>query len=103
MKRKRAPQRAPGRVRFRGSRGYAATASRARSAKRRKVSGSRTAMSASTLRSTSIPASFRPCMNWLYDMPSRRGGGVGGGGPNRPESPLPLGGGGGGGGGGGWG
>ena len=40
----------------------AAAASRARSAKRRKVSGSRTAMSASTLRSSSTPATLRPCM-----------------------------------------
>ena len=41
----------------------AAAASRARSANRRKVSGSRTAMSASTLRSSSIPASLSPWMN----------------------------------------
>ena len=40
----------------------AAAASRAVSAKRRNVSGSRTAMSASTLRSSSTPASLRPCM-----------------------------------------
>ena len=45
------------------ARAQAADASRAASAKRRKVSASRTAMSASTLRSSSIPASERPCMN----------------------------------------
>ncbi len=44
-------------------RGQAADASRATSAKRRNVSASRTAMSASTLRSSSTPASLRPCMN----------------------------------------
>ena len=43
--------------------GQAVDASRALSANRRKVSGSRTAMSASTLRSSSMPASLRPCMN----------------------------------------
>ena len=42
--------------------GQADDASRALSAKRRKVSASRTAMSASILRSTSMPASLRPCM-----------------------------------------
>ena len=42
----------------------AASASRARSAKRRKVSASRTAMSARILRSSSTFASWRPCMNW---------------------------------------
>ena len=41
----------------------AASASRARSAKRRKVSASRTAMSARILRSSSTPAVCRPCMN----------------------------------------
>ena len=45
------------------SRQPAASASRARSAKRRKVSASRTAMSARILRSSSTPASCRPCMN----------------------------------------
>ena len=46
-----------------GVRQPAASASRARSAKRRKVSASRTAMSASILRSSSTPACWRPCMN----------------------------------------
>jgi len=50
----------------------AASASRARSAKRRKVSASRTAMSARILRSSSTPASCRPCMNCEYDMPCWR-------------------------------
>ena len=52
----------------RGARGFgvfgaqAEDASRALWAKRRKVSASRTAMSARTLRSSSMPASLRPCM-----------------------------------------
>ena len=45
------------------SRQASGNASRAASANRRNVSASRTAMSASTLRSISIPASLRPCMN----------------------------------------
>ena len=57
-------ERRPGGCRCRCVRpGQAADASRAASAKRRKVSASRTAMSASTLRSSSTPASERPCMN----------------------------------------
>ena len=63
--RKRAPRWAPREFASVVADDQAAAASRARSAKRRNVSGSRTAMSASTLRSSSIPASFRPCMNWL--------------------------------------
>src|SRR2546426_2265831 len=47
-------------------------ASLARSANRRKVSGSRTATSASIFRFSSIPAMRRPDMSWLYDRPSRR-------------------------------
>src|SRR5687767_8049479 len=46
-----------------GVRGYVAAPSRASSANRRNVSGSRTAMSASILRFTSTPASLRPCMS----------------------------------------
>src|SRR4029079_18980771 len=38
----------------------------------RNPAGSRTAMSASTLRSRSMPASFRPLISRLYEMPFRR-------------------------------
>src|SRR5205807_252321 len=37
-----------------------------------KACGSRTARSASTLRSSSIPAVFKPAMNWLYERPFAR-------------------------------
>ena len=36
------------------------------------AAGSATARSASDLRSSSIPAPFRPCMNWLYERPFTR-------------------------------
>ena len=63
---KRAPslrESAPVRCSVWRSRDQAADASRAASTNRRKVSGSRTAMSARTLRSSSMPASERPWMN----------------------------------------
>ena len=42
-----------------------ACASRARSARCAKASGSRTARSASAFRSRPMPVAFNPCMNWL--------------------------------------
>src|SRR5262249_49560781 len=51
---------------------YFASADFACSAISPNLAGSETARSASTLRSRSISAAFRPAMNWLYERPFAR-------------------------------